>query len=244
VTWAAQALEEPDTSSRRPAVLLELGFVVAAVACYLAVRWYTLDRTDEAVRHARALLDLERLLHLDLEHRVQEATLGVPGLGTFLTQFYVWGYFPTLIVVAVWIFRRHPAAYRRLRTALLASGVVGLVVYATYPTAPPWIGGTGFTDTVAHGSFEGVARPHGLTNHLGAVPSFHVGWVLLVAVVLYPLLRSRALRLLCVLHPLLMAYAVVATGNHWVLDLPAGIALAALGLAATRVVPSGTARVC
>jgi hypothetical protein len=239
-----QTPADRDSSSQRPAALQELGFVAAALVCYLAVRWYTLDRTPEAVRHTGSLLRLERLLHLDVEHRVQDAALSVPGLETFLTQFYVWGYFPALLVIVVWIYRRHPPAYRRLRTALLVSGVAGLVVYATYPTAPPWIGGTGFTDTVAHGSFEGVARPHGLTNHVGAVPSFHVGWVVLVAVVLLPLLRSRVLRVLCVLHPLLMSAAVVATGNHWVLDLPAGLALAALGLAGARAVSRVAAGVC
>ncbi|RNM11097.1 phosphatase PAP2 family protein [Nocardioides pocheonensis] len=244
MTWAPPTLRERRTASDRAAVLPELGFVAAALVCYLAVRWYTLDRTPEAVRHTAAVLRLERLLHLDVEHRFQDAALSVPGLGTFLTQFYVWGYFPALIVIVVWMYRRHPPAYRRLRTALLVSGVAGLLVYATYPTAPPWIGGTGFTDTVAHGSFEGVARPHGLTNHLGAVPSFHVGWVVLVAVVVLPLLRSPVLRVLCVLHPVLMACAVVATGNHWVLDLPAGLALAALGLAGARAVSRVAAGVC
>jgi hypothetical protein len=225
--------QDPQAGTRagaRRTVLPELGFAVAAAVCYLAVRWYTVARTEEAVSHARRLLSLERLLGLDWEHAVQDATLSVPGLSAFVTQFYVWAYFPLLIAIAVRLYLTHREAYRSMRNALLASGVVGLVVYAAFPCAPPWIGGTGFTDTVAAGPFQDVARPSGVTNHLGAVPSFHVGWVMLVAAVVHRVARSRVERVLCVLYPVLMSYAVVATGNHWVLDIPAGAALAAVGL--------------
>jgi hypothetical protein len=33
---------------------------------------------------------------------------------------------------------------------------------------------------------------------------------------------------------MLMAFAVVATGNHWVIDVPAGIVLALLGVLGAR----------
>jgi hypothetical protein len=217
-----------------PAYAVELGWVVVALATYLLVGWYAGDRTDEAVRNARALFDLEQRLGVDWEHAVQDAMLSVPGLSPVVTQFYTWAYFPTLVVLAIWLFVRHRDAYRTLRKALLASGVVGMVVYATWPCAPPWIGGTGFTDTVAAGSFESVARPAGITNHLGAVPSFHVGWVMLVAVVVFRVVHAWWAKALCVLHPVGMAYAVIATGNHWVLDVPAGVLLVVVGLAAAR----------
>lgn len=221
-------------------VLVELGFVAAAVACYLLVRWYTADHTGEAVSNAHDLLALERWLGADWEHPVQDATLSVPGLSAVFTQFYVWGYFPTLIAVTIWLFARHRASYRTLRNALLASGVAGLVVYALYPVAPPWIAGTGFTDTVSEGPFLAVARPSGITNHLGAVPSFHVGWVILVGLVVFSVTRSPVVRALCVLHPAAMSYAVISTGNHWVLDIPAGVVLTAFGvLAGTRLSRAG-----
>lgn len=214
--------------------LLELGFVAVAAACYLAVRAYTVGRTGEAVSNARDLLALERQLGLDWEHRVQDATLSVPGLSAFFTQFYIWGYFPSVIAAALWLYLRRRESYRRLRRALLASGVVGLVAYALYPCAPPWITDPGFTDTVTQGPFLSVARPSGVTNHLGAFPSFHVGWVILAAVTVFSATRSPLVRVLCVLHPAAMAYAVVSTGNHWVLDILAGVVLAALGLSVGR----------
>jgi len=223
-------------------VLLELGFVAAAVACYLVVRAYTADRTAEAVSNAQGLLARERQLGVDWEHQVQDATMSVPGLSEFFTQFYIWGYLPTLIVVTIWLYVRHRESYRTLRTALLASGVAGLAAYAFYPCAPPWIADAGFTDTVTEGPFLSVARPPDITNHLGAFPSFHVGWVILAGIVVFSATRSRLVRALCVLHPAAMSYAVVSTGNHWVLDIPAGVLLAVVGLVAGRYVARATGR--
>jgi membrane-associated phospholipid phosphatase len=229
----------------------EVGLLGAGLACYLAVRWYTLGSTDEAVANASDVLRLERALGLDWEHAIQDATMSVPGLSPFLTLVYVWGYLPALVGIALWIRARRRESWPTLRNALLASGAVGLVVYALYPCAPPWIGaGDAFTDTVAEGSFVDVARPPGVTNHLGAIPSFHVGWVVVVAYVALRVTTSRVLKVLCVLYPALMAWAVVSTGNHWVLDVPAGVALAAVGLLVVAdggghgevTVPEGTVR--
>ena len=227
--------------SRYAGVLVELGLAVVAVLLYLAVGHYTVDSTDQALANAHHLVRLEHSLGLAWEHEVQDATAAVPGLTAVITQFYVWGYFPTLLPVVVWLYARHRDTYRPLRNALAASGVIGLVIYAVLPCAPPWIGGTGFTDTVAQGPFYDVARPSGITNHLGAIPSFHVGWVILVAIAVHRVARTRTLRTVAIAWPVLMSYAVVATGNHWVLDVPSGAALAASGLAVAAMLPRATA---
>lgn len=212
-------------------VLLELGLVSVALAVNLLVRWYTLDLTGPAATHARDVFALEKWLGVDWEHAVQRATLAVPGLGEVLTHVYVWGYLPVLFGSMVWLYARDWPSYRTLRNALLAAGVVGMFVYAFYPCAPPWIAGRGFTDTVAQaGWLTSAARPEGVANHIGALPSFHITYLILPAVVLFRSTRSRVVRVLCVLHPALMAYAIIATGNHWVLDIPAGLALAGFGL--------------
>ena len=231
-TAPARPMRDSVTGTSLRGALTEVGFLGAGVASYLTVRWYTLGSTDEAISNTRDVVRLERLLGLDWEHAIQDATLEVPGLSAFLTQIYVWGYLPALVGITLWLYVRHRGAYTTVRNALLASGALGLVVYAVYPCAPPWIGGGGggFTDTVAEGFFVPVARPPGIANHLGAIPSFHVGWVILAGVVVFRVASSRTLRVLCVGYPVLMGYAVISTGNHWVLDIPAGAALAAFGL--------------
>lgn len=210
--------------------LPELGFVAIGLACYLAVGWYAEDRSDQAISNALDLVTVQELLGLDWEHAVQDATQTVPWLGGFLAQFYFWGYFPTLVPTVVWLYVRHRDAYRTARNAVLLSGAVGFAVQAAYPLAPPWIVGDGFLDPVAAASVETLARPGGLANSLAAMPSFHCGWLVLVGVVVFRVTRSRTARVLCVVHPATMCLAVVATGNHWVLDIPAGAAIAVLGL--------------
>lgn len=217
-------------------VLTELGFVAVGLACYLLVGWYTRDSTDQAISNARDVLALQQTLGIDWEHAIQDATLAVPWLAVFCTHFYVWGYLPVVVGTTAWMYVRHPESYPFLRNALLASGVVGLTVYALYPCAPPWIVG-GFTDTVTNESLDFAARPLGITNKLGAIPSFHCGWLILIGVVVFRATTSWLLRVLCVLHPAMMCFAVVATGNHWLLDIPAGAALAAVGLLVATYLP-------
>lgn len=213
-------------------VAVELGLVGIAVLCNLAVRQYTVDDIDRAVAHARQILDLQQALGLDWEHAVQDATLQVGWLADLSSWLYVWGYFPVVAAALVGLYVRRPEAYAALRNALLASGVVGLFFYAFYPTAPPRLTDLGYADTVlSSGSLDAAARPVGLANELAAIPSFHIAWLVVVAVVVFRATGSRALRTACVVHPAVMSYAVVATGNHWVLDVPAGVALAAVGLA-------------
>jgi membrane-associated phospholipid phosphatase len=220
----------PAPTRRHGRPLLELGLVAAGLVAYLAVRWATAGRTDEAVANARDVLALEQALHLDLEHGIQAATLTAAWLTEVATLFYVWGYFPAVIAVTLWLYVRDRDAYRTLRTALLVSGALGLLVYATFPCAPPWLTDPAYTDTVADASLTGLARPGAITNELGALPSFHCGWLVVAAAVLFVATRSRLVRVVCVAWPALMAYAVVATGNHWVLDVPAGLAIAGVGV--------------
>lgn len=222
----------------RESPLVELGYVALGFAGYLLVRWYTLDRTDEAVANAREVLAVERATGLDVEHTVQStASESAPWLVDAANHVYVWGYLPVLVAAAVWLYLRHRDAYGTLRTALLASGAVGLLVYALYPCAPPWITDDRFSDTVSSASLEAFARPAGIMNELGAMPSFHCAWLTLGAVVVFRATGSRMLRAVCVALPLAMFVAVVVTGNHWVLDIPAGLALTALGLVVALRMP-------
>ena len=242
-TWdrTSARLWTPDEGQRGRlrGVPLELGFVLVAFVCNALVRWYTLDDESQAVANAHDLLALEEALGLDWEHTFQDATLAVPWLDHVTQWFYVWGYFPVLASVLVGLYVLRPAAYRLLRNALLASGAIGLLGYAFYPTAPPRLTQLGYVDTVASGALDVAARPVGVANEWGAIPSFHVGWLALAGYVVFRVTRSAVLRVLCVLVPVLMSYAILATGNHWVLDIPAGLAVALAGLLVARAITPG-----
>jgi membrane-associated phospholipid phosphatase len=66
-------------------------------------------------------------------------------------------------------------------------------------------------------------------NQYAAMPSLHVGWDLLAGVAIFTATTYVAVRVLACVMPLLMAWAVIATGNHYVLDVVAGIVLVLVG---------------
>lgn len=224
-----------------PGVAVEAGIVLVALLANLLARWLTLDQLDVAVANAHSLLALQERLGLDWEHAAQDAVEAVPWLGTIASWFYVWGYLPVVAGALVVLFLHHPRDYARLRNALLAGGILGLPVYVLYPLAPPRLTDLGYTDTVAPTLVAGAARPIGIANEIAAMPSFHVGYLVVVSVVVWRLSTAWWVRLWCVLHPLVMCWVVLATGNHWVLDLPAGVLVGIVGLGVAGLIEARAA---
>lgn len=202
--------------------------VLAGVGSYLLYRGAVAGGDEaRAFANARAILDLERRTGLAWEAAAQRSPLGRGPLDDVLTAFYVLAYWPFLLVaIALTALRDRPSS-RLLRNALLVSGAIGLVAILLVPVAPPRLL-PGFEDTVAGaGRLRAVAHPSSLFNPHAALPSFHVAWTVLAALALrraWPTAGSAAL-----VVPVLMAVAVVTTGNHWVLDVVAGLAVAAVG---------------
>jgi membrane-associated phospholipid phosphatase len=75
-------------------------------------------------------------------------------------------------------------------------------------------------------------------NEYAAMPSFHAGWNLILGVELFRSTRNVALRAFAIAMPVAMAFAVVATANHYVLDVLAG----ALAVSVALLVVTGIER--
>jgi hypothetical protein len=115
---------------------------------------------------------------------------------------------------------------------LVASGV-GLVGFVLFPTAPPRLAALGIADSVSHGTVNlNASTLHWLYNPYAAMPSMHVAYATLVGYSLARWGRRRWLRWLGGLYPLWVAVEVIATGNHFVLDVLAGAIVAAGALIA------------
>jgi len=197
--------------------------VIGAVG-YAAVATLPGDASARAIINARAILTAEHRLGLAVEQGIQQSWLGRGVVGFVLAVAYALLYWPFVagtVVVTAW---RDRPAFRRLRNALLISGAIGLVVMALFPVVPPRLL-DGYEDRLAGVTLLGsVAHPDGLFNPHAAMPSFHVGWMVLAAFGLRRL-AGRAWRYA---PPAVMALAVITTGNHYLLDVVAGGALATL----------------
>jgi hypothetical protein len=220
----------------------EVAIVVAAVLLYFAVRNVTAGGAADAFANASRLLELERELALGRERSVQAAIAGSDALVTLANWIYIWGHWPVIVSTGIALFLLRRDRYYLLRNALILSGAIGFLFFALFPVAPPRLLGLGLIDTVSEQSSSYRAlQPPGLTNQFAAFPSLHAGWNLLVGIVLFGSSRRLLVRAFGVLSPLLMAFAVVATANHFVVDVAGGFAVVLLALAAARAAASRAA---
>lgn len=208
-----------------------------ALLAYLGVRFVTQGDVAAAHRNARQVLHLERALGLDHELGIQNLFADDHGVLTLANWMYVWGYWPVLAATLIYLGARHRRAYLTLRNAMFISGAIGLVIFATFAVAPPRLFSVHYIDTVTeNSSFFRLIHPPSLANSYAAVPSFHFGWILLVSIALYRVASTAALRYAALAMPAAMAFTVVVTANHWILDIVAGaaVSLAGLGLEWSR----------
>ena len=80
-----------------------------------------------------------------------------------------------------------------------------------------------------------MLQPPNFVNQYAAMPSLHAGWDLLVGISIATAAGTLLVRVIGWVLPVLMAFAVVATANHYVVDVTAGLVLAMLGYAAAVV---------
>ncbi len=212
--------------------------MVLAALCYFGVRGHTRSREGPAQEHARDLLSVERALRIDGERWLQDRFIGHDLLVDAANAVYMYGHWPVIAVTLAVLFTRAPDRYWLLRNAMFASGAIGLVIFALYPVAPPRFGVLDIVDTVTERTdVYRTLQPPGLTNRYAAMPSLHFGWNLILGVVLWQTTRNRVVRVFAVAMPVAMAVAVVATGNHFVLDVAGGAAVALTGLLVARMLP-------
>jgi membrane-associated phospholipid phosphatase len=201
----------------------ELAVFALAYAVYFGVRALTEGKVSDAIDNAIQLVHVERKLDLNWEDAVQGLVLGEHALVDAVNAMYIWGHWPLLIVGGFLLFHLGQAEYRRLRTVILLSGALGLVVFALFPVAPPRLAPVGLQDTVTlHSETYRTVLPPSLINEYAAMPSFHAGWNLLLGIELFRVSRNPFLRAFGLAMPVAMAFAVVATANHFVLDVVAG----------------------
>ena len=75
----------------------------------------------------------------------------------------------------------------------------------------------------------GSPNASAFSNPVAAVPSLHAGWAVGVGIGLIQYARQVWLRVLGVLYPIAVMLTIVVTGNHFIFDALAGIAVLAAG---------------
>ncbi len=185
-------------------------------------------RLHSALSHGEGVFALERTLGLDPELALDRWLASHHTLGLVVSDYYDNAHFVVTLGLLAWVWWRRADIYVPLRNILVLVNVIGLAVFWLYPVAPPrMLGHDGFSDVVASSHAFGSWHTGPLAsaaNQLAAMPSLHMAWAAWCTLVVWRLSSRTWLRAAALVYPCLTAFAVLATGNHYLLDVVAGLA--------------------
>jgi hypothetical protein len=190
---------------------------------YLAVRGLVDRNPTKAILNGIRVIDFEqRTMHHLFEQTAQRLADSSHVLLTLAAWTYWNSEFTVIGLALLFIYLRRHDRFARFRNTILLANMIGLVGYVVMPTAPPWMfPGRGFVDGVNHESGIGT-----LANPYAAMPSLHAADALIVGVCLFLACRRWYFKVLWALWPAWVWFCVMATANHYLFDVLAGIAVA------------------
>ena len=214
----------------------EVAIGLGCYAAYLAVRkavWTDHGR-ERADRNADRITEAERDLGIDIEPIIQRAAMRNRRLVDVLNVGYAAGNVALSVGWLILLHRRRHVRFLRERRAAVVAFTGALPVFLALPTAPPRSRRDHF-DTLLD---RGIDLQHPLLvrfyNPIAAMPSHHVAFAVVSGFGLVASSHRRLTRAGWRLYPAGVAGVVVATGNHYILDVAAGAALGALARRVTR----------
>jgi membrane-associated phospholipid phosphatase len=210
--------------------LIWFGFLLA----YQIARGVADRDPTRAFANGWKVIDLEQRLTGLGELTLQGWTQSSHVLETAVSWTYWNSEFTVIGLALLWVYLRRNEAFLRFRNTILIANVLGLVGYVLLPTAPPRLfTSIGFIDTVEQ--FGGLNHGSGLVelaaNPYAAMPSLHAADALIVGVILASVARRPIFKVIWLIWPLWVWFAVMATGNHFWLDVLAGVVLASITMA-------------
>jgi hypothetical protein len=140
-----------------------------------------------------------------------------------------------LIAALLWFFARE--RFRRYVASVALLAGMAFATFALFPAAPPWLASReGELDRTTRligpisghipflsFSFEDLfERGWDYSNPVAAVPSLHAAYTLLITLSLWRAARWTWARALLALYPLAMAFALVYSAEHYVVDILLG----------------------
>jgi membrane-associated phospholipid phosphatase len=216
-------------------LLRQIALFGAAYVLYQVVRGFADGSGYKPFGDATRIINFERVLHVFVEPSIQQWVSARHWLMDVADWTYLNAHYVVTLGVLAWLYLRRNDSFYFVRNMFMVAMAIALVGYWLYPTAPPrlmteW----GFTDSIQQ--LTGITVEHGagsaFLNAYAAVPSMHVCFAILVAWPMAVLSGRRLAKVAWSGYPLLIVFAVVATGNHYLID----VFLGALTAAASAII--------
>jgi hypothetical protein len=184
-----------------------------------------------ALRNARAITDLEAALGLYVEPELSAWVADRPWLARGLNVLYVGLHVPVLASVLVWLYARHPGAFRWARATFIGTMLLTVAGYVLLPTAPPrFLPEVRDTALLLFGD-SATPTGSGAVNTLAAFPSGHVAFAVVAAVAARRAMRRSWRRTLWLGYPLGTFALVIVSAHHFWVDGLAAFAVVGLSAA-------------
>ena len=236
-------------------------WLVQAVICYVAYEVFEWARGEvqgsraASIIHARNIISIERFLHIFHEARAEHwilpcapicnvATVSALQSNTikFLNIYYGLMHFVVPPLVLIYLYLFHFQRYRLWRNTAGFMLAISMLGFWLYPVLPPRLLPVhfGFFDASHFGGIGpiGQAEAGPNANAYAAMPSLHIGWSTWCVFAALPVMRNRLMKVLLILHPIITAFAVVVTANHFILDGVGGLVNLGLAYLVARAVTS------
>jgi membrane-associated phospholipid phosphatase len=217
----------------------QIGLLLLVDLAYETVRGIADGQHATAFAHGQQVIDVERATGTFFEPDMQAFFLPVNWLMDFANQIYMNSQFAVVLGFFVWLYFFRNESYYFVRNMFAVSMGLALVGYSLYPTAPPRLFPEyGLIDTI--NDFSSVNHDSALVkvfiNPYAAVPSMHCAFALMIGATGFQLVRNRFVKVLWGAWPLLVAWVVIVTGNHYWIDIALGWMVAvAAALIASRL---------
>ena len=221
----------------------EVAAFVLVYVVYSLARGLSTGSLDAALDNARWVVDVQSDLGLNVERAVQQALLDLPAIAV-LNGLYLAAQLAVVPVGLVVVYRRRTDVYPLLRTTIIAAWAIAIPLYALFPTAPPRLAGVGILDTVSTQTPFALDSPlvTAFYNPVAAMPSLHASFGFAIGIAVATTTRNRVLKLLALLWGPIVVLVVIATGNHFVLDIALGLLVTVVAFAVAAVLHVGPVR--
>ena len=218
------------------ALLLEVAICGALLVIYRSIRMFTKGDLASAFHNAGEVVRLEKFLGMPFEAELNNWIAGHTWAARGLNWYYILFHFPGAILLLLWLYLWHGDRYKGFRNLMAFVTFSALVIHLIFPLAPPRMM-SGFVDTMQllgpniypQNALKGAA------NQIAAMPSLHFGWAVIEAIAVIAVART-AWRWLILIHPALMALAIIGTANHWWIDAAAALVIVLGSVAVWRIV--------
>lgn len=214
----------------------QLGILVGVDLIYELGRGVADGSKAGAMQHGADLISFERSTHTLFEPSLQRFFLPAHWTIEIANFLYINAQFSVALVFLIWLYLFRNESYYFVRNMFVVAMCLALVGYIGFPAAPPRLfPQDGFVDTVTKyssiNSDSAIAKV--FINPYAAVPSMHCAFALMIGGSGFMVCKRWWAKAWWAFWPILIAWVVIVTANHYWVDWALGwlVAVAAFAIA-------------